>query len=144
MLRCSCSFITGSWVTKPGDRQAIPTSWIARPSRAVMGRAEVGWLDLSVFLDRSSLRGRGRVWVMLGEPGSFLTKILGGAPADREALEGDDLAPWPAAFGLLLVEDWVVACDVVRLREDRCAEGEVPTLAAEIEGAGSSGLENLS
>lgn len=60
------------------------------------------------------------------------------------ALEGDDLAPWPAALGLLLVEDWVVACDVERLREDRCAEGEVPTVAAEVEGAGSSGLENLS
>lgn len=109
-----------------------------------MGRAEVGWLDLGVFLDRSSLRGRGRVWVMLGEAGSFLTIILGGAPADREALEGDDLAPWPAALGLLLVEDWVVACDVERLREDRCADGEVPTVAAEVEGAGSSGLENLS
>jgi hypothetical protein len=92
-------------VTKPGDRQAIPTSWIARPSRAVIGRAEAGWLDLGVFLDKSSLRGRGRVLVILGEAGSFLTIILGGAPAEREALEGDDLAPWPVALGLLLVDD---------------------------------------
>jgi len=49
-----------------------------------MGRAEVGWLDLGVFLDRSSLRGRGRVLVILGDAGSFFTIILGGAPADRE------------------------------------------------------------
>jgi hypothetical protein len=70
-----------------------------------MGRAEVGWLDLGVFLDRSSLRGRGRVLVILGDAGSFFTIILGGAPADREALEGDDLLPGPAALGLLLVED---------------------------------------
>lgn len=86
-LRWSCSFMTGSWVTKPGDRHAIPTSWIPRPSRAVIGRAEAGWFDLSVFFDRSSLRGRGRVLVMPGEAGSFLTTILGGAPVDRELEE---------------------------------------------------------
>lgn len=81
MLRWSCSFITGSWVTKPGDRQAIPTSWIPKPSRAVSGRADPGWFDLVfVFLDRSSLRGLGRVLDITGEAGSFFTIILGGAP----------------------------------------------------------------
>jgi hypothetical protein len=30
------------------------------------------------------------------------------------------------------------------LREERCADGEVPAAAADVEGAGNSGLENLS
>lgn len=89
ILRCSCSFMTGSWVTKPGERQAMPTSWMPRPSRAVNGRAVCGWFDLGVFLERSSLRGRGRELGMLGDAGSFLTIILGGPP--RDALGGDDL-----------------------------------------------------
>jgi hypothetical protein len=58
----------------------MPISWIPIPSRAVIGRAEFGLFELlaeSVFLDRSSLDGRGRVWVTVGEPGSFLTMILG-------------------------------------------------------------------
>ncbi len=69
--------MTGSWVTKPGDRQARPTSWIPRPSLAVKGRAEAGELLLSVFLERSSLRGLGRVLLSVGEPGSFLMTTLG-------------------------------------------------------------------
>lgn len=84
MLRWSCSFMTGSWVTNPGDRQAMPTSWMPRPSRAVNGRAVAGWFDfVFVFLERSSLLGRGRVLVITGDAGSFLTKILGGAPPFR-------------------------------------------------------------
>ena len=39
MLRCNCSRILGSWVWKPGERQASPTSCIPRLplSRAVNG-----------------------------------------------------------------------------------------------------------
>ena len=63
-LRCSCSRRTGSWVWKPGDKQAMPTCCILTPSRAVIGPPgglaesppEVGRLE-----ERSSLRGRGRV-----------------------------------------------------------------------------------
>lgn len=78
MLRCSCSWRTGSSVWKPGDRQASPTWCIPRPSLAVMGPA--GPRTESVLADRSSLRGLGRglLAVMLGEDGgSFLTTILG-------------------------------------------------------------------
>jgi hypothetical protein len=39
ILRCSCSFITGSSVTKPGDRHARPTSWIPSPSLPPGSRA---------------------------------------------------------------------------------------------------------
>lgn len=58
MLRCSCSFMTGSWVTKPGDRQARPTSWMPRPSLAVRGRPVAGETMFVVFLERSSFLGR--------------------------------------------------------------------------------------
>lgn len=82
-LLCSCSLIAGSCVWKPGDRQARPTSWIARPaeSRAVKGaegRAVCGPRAPGVLEERSSLFGRGRADCMLGEPGSFLTFIIGG------------------------------------------------------------------
>lgn len=77
-LRWSCWFMTGSWVTKPGERQAMPTSWMPRLSRADMGTAEAGTLEEAfVFLERSSFRGRGRVFDRVGDPGSFLTTILG-------------------------------------------------------------------
>lgn len=39
-----------------------------------------------VFLERSSFRGRWRAVGSSGEPGSFLTMILGGGPAFRELL----------------------------------------------------------
>lgn len=93
ILRCTCSFMSGSWVTKPGDRQAMPTSLIPSPlvSRAVSGRAEPGTpLLVDVFLERSSLLGRclavggggggGGCCCTSGEPGSFLTMILGAEP----------------------------------------------------------------
>lgn len=83
-LLCSCSRMAGSCVWKPGDRQARPTSWIARPaeSRAVRGadgRAVCGPRAPGVLEERSSLLGRGRADCMLGEPGSFLTLIIGGS-----------------------------------------------------------------
>lgn len=83
-LLCSCSRMAGSCVWKPGDRHARPTSWIARPaeSRAVRGadgRAVCGPRAPGVLDERSSLLGRGRADCMLGEPGSFLTLIIGGS-----------------------------------------------------------------
>ena len=83
-LLCSWFRIAGSCVWKPGDRQARPTSWMARPaeSRAVRGadgRAVCGPLRAPGVLDeRSSLLGRGRADCMLGDDGSFLTWIIGG------------------------------------------------------------------
>ena len=41
-----------------------------------------------VFLERSSFRGRWRAAGNSGDPGSFLTIILGGAPALRELFRG--------------------------------------------------------
>ena len=84
-LRCSCSRMPGSLVWKPGDRQAKPTSWIARPadSREVSGaegRAVGGAPVVAVLEDRSSLLGRGREDCMAGERGSFLMLTVGGAP----------------------------------------------------------------
>lgn len=59
-LCCKCSFITGSWVTKPGDKHAIPTSWIPSPSLPSAGRAVAAPDPVRGFLelDRSSFRGR--------------------------------------------------------------------------------------
>lgn len=87
-LRCNCSRIVGSCVTKPGERHANPTSWI--PSPLLSAPLPVNWLAdglpvpglaLEVFFVRSSFRG---LWredaVISGEDGSFLTIILGGAP----------------------------------------------------------------
>lgn len=83
MLRWSCSLIAGSWVWKPGDKQASPTSCIARPSRPVNGPREVCVLDV---MERSSLRGRWRVPdCRLGEAGgSFLIEIFDAGPPLRE------------------------------------------------------------
>jgi hypothetical protein len=47
-------------------------------SRAVNGRPELFPLLEFLFLDRSSLDGRGLECDIVGEPGSFLTTILGG------------------------------------------------------------------
>lgn len=80
-LRCSCSCIAGSWVTKPGDRHAIPTSRTLSPSRPTAGRAVCG--PARVFFDRSSFLGRCLAGAS-GDGGSFLTKILG-----LEALGGE-------------------------------------------------------
>lgn len=92
MLRCNCSFITGSWVTNPGDKQARPTSWMPSPSLDVSGRAVWGVLPVveMVFFDRSSFLGRWRDVGSSGDPGSFLTMILGGGPAFRELCAGKE------------------------------------------------------
>jgi hypothetical protein len=77
--------MTGSCVTNPGDRQAIPTSWIPKPSLAVSGRAEAGVDDpVFVFLERSSLLGLCLVVGSSGDPGSFFTMIFGGPAAFLE------------------------------------------------------------
>ena len=83
MLRWSCSRIVGSCVTKPGDRHARPTSWIARPpvSRDVSGAVPF-WFEfaaLELFFERSSLRGLCRDVGRPGDAGSFFTMIFGGA-----------------------------------------------------------------
>lgn len=92
MLRWSCSFMTGSCVTKPGDRQARPTSWMARPSRAVSGRlADEAPAFVLPPLDRSSFLGRWRGAGASGDRGSFLTTILGIPLELRDLKEGDDL-----------------------------------------------------
>jgi hypothetical protein len=71
-----------SFGTKPGDRHAMPTSWMTRPSLAVMGRPVAGETTF-VFLERSSFLGRWRAVCIPGEPGSFLTMIFG-PPAFRD------------------------------------------------------------
>lgn len=78
-------------MTNPGERHASPTSWIPSPSLAVNGRAVLGPAALDPPLDRSNLPGRLR-GACSGEPGSFLTTILGATPF-LEALGGDDLGP---------------------------------------------------
>jgi hypothetical protein len=83
-LLCSCSRMAGSCVWKPGDKQARPTSWIARPAeslavRGADGRAVWGPRAPGVLEERSSLLGRGRADCILGDPGSFLTLIIGGS-----------------------------------------------------------------
>jgi hypothetical protein len=71
-------------VTNPGDRQAMPTSWMPKLSRADMGTAEAGLLALErVFLDKSNRRGRGFIFDSVGDPGSFLTIIFGRAASLR-------------------------------------------------------------
>ena len=40
-----------------------------------------------MFLERSSLLGRGRVFCITGDAGSFLTMILGGTPPFRELMK---------------------------------------------------------
>lgn len=84
-LLCSCSRMAGSCVWKPGDRQARPTSCIARPadSREVSGAdglAVCGPRLFDILDERSRRLGRGRDVGMLGDPGSCLTLIIGGTP----------------------------------------------------------------
>lgn len=83
ILRCSCSRMVGSWVWKPGDRQASPTSCIEAlsfPVKGADGRAERA-PELGSVVDKSNRRGLWREVVRSGEEGSFLTTILGlGAP----------------------------------------------------------------
>lgn len=76
---------------KPGERQAIPTSWMPKLSRADMGTAEAGLLAFdNVFFDRSNRRGRGFMFESVGDPGSFLTMILGRAASTRALRRGQD------------------------------------------------------
>lgn len=83
ILCCRCSFMTGSCVTKPGDKQANPTSWIPSPSLAPnAGRAVAAPEPVIVFLDKSNFRGRCRVVGRTGDPGSFFTIILGAEPPE--------------------------------------------------------------
>lgn len=88
-LRCSCSRIPGLLVAKPGERQAKPTSCMASPAdsrevKGAEGRPVCGPPRLFDMLDeRSSRLGRGRDDGGAGEPGSFFTLIMGGAPPLR-------------------------------------------------------------
>jgi hypothetical protein len=50
-------------------------------SRAVKGRAVAAPEPTLALLERSSFLGRCLAVARTGDPGSFLTKILGGAPA---------------------------------------------------------------
>lgn len=74
-LRCSCSRMIGSWVWKPGDKQARPTSW----RDAVMGPpgGRTDRLLEGRLVERSNFRGRGRLCIRGDDPGSFLTVICG-------------------------------------------------------------------
>ena len=89
MLLCSCSRIVGSWVWKPGDRHAKPTSCIARPPlslavKGAEGRDDTAPCPDEVLDDRSNFRGLClEVAGTSGEPGgSFFTIIFGGPCRD--------------------------------------------------------------
>lgn len=103
ILRCNCSFMAGSCVTKPGDKQASPTSIIPSPSLSPGSLAVCAPEPARPPLERSSFRGRWRGGGITGDPGSFLTTILG-AVEELGALRalGDDLECWPALVGLPL------------------------------------------
>lgn len=107
MLRCSCSRMLGSWVWKPGERQAKPTSFIFKPllSRAVKGaegrEVKEPWAAVLEALEvRSSLCGRCRAEAGTsgGDEGSFLTTIWGAWP-DRVLLT---TISEPSAFSRVL------------------------------------------
>ena len=77
--------MAGSCVWKPGERHAKPTSCIAKPaeSRDVKGADGLpvdGPRPLVVLEVRSSRFGRGLADCIVGDPGSFFTLIMGGAP----------------------------------------------------------------
>lgn len=78
ILRWSCSRIVGSCVENPGERHAMPTSWIvARLPLAVRGvAAALGPEETLGAFERLSFAGRWRDGGP-GEVGSFLTMILG-------------------------------------------------------------------
>jgi len=88
-LRCSCSRMPGLLVAKPGERQARPTSWMAKPAdsrevKGAEGRPVFGPPRLLDMLEeRSSRLGRGRDDGRAGEPGSLFTLTAGGAPPLR-------------------------------------------------------------
>lgn len=57
-----------------------------------MGTADAGLLAVdSVFLDKSSFRGRGFMFESVGDPGSFFTMTLG-RPASLRVDPGEDFA----------------------------------------------------
>lgn len=122
-LRCNCSFMAGSCVTKPGDKQARPTSMIPSPSLSPGSLAVCAPEPARPPLERSSFRGLWRGGGITGEPGSFLTTILGAVELDTFRLKhsptlefvprnvfktrlwwwatyavGEDLFCWPAAL----------------------------------------------
>lgn len=88
-LRCSCSRMPGLLVAKPGERQARPTSWMAKPAdsrevKGAEGRPVCGPPRLLDMLEeRSSRLGRGRDEGSAGEPGSLFTLTMGGPPPLR-------------------------------------------------------------
>lgn len=117
-------------MTKPGDRHAMPTSWMPNPSLPNAGRAVAAPDPVRVFLDKSSFRGRWRATATSGEPGSFFTIILGAElpGAFREALGGEDFAAvWAADLvGLRLAGRCVVVVEALVFG--------VPETAAEVRG----------
>lgn len=75
MLLCNCSLIVGSWVWKPGDRHAIPTSCIEAPADGL----ELSGAGTFVVVFKSSFLG---LWRAFGaregeDGGSFFTIIFG-------------------------------------------------------------------
>ena len=85
MLLCNCCCIVGSWVWKPGDRQASPTSTMARPPLSLAVKGADGFDDMAAWLwevldDKSSFLGLClEVAGTSGDAGgSFFTMILGG------------------------------------------------------------------
>lgn len=100
----------GSWVWKPGDRHARPTSCIRTPSRAVIGPfGGRTWrpLEDGRLVERSNLRGRGRLLPMRGdEGGSFLTVIL--APVLPDGDEGSLFSGVPLE---------APSCELIDMRE---------------------------
>lgn len=82
MLRSSCSRIDGSWVLKPGERHASPTSCSAKPALSLdvsgaEGRAESAPPGMLLFEVRLRRLGRCLGVGSSGEPGSFLTTTFG-------------------------------------------------------------------
>lgn len=92
MLLWSCSRMVGSWVWKPGDRQASPTSCmmvalsfeLMGAGRAVRAPDECTMVWL---VERSRRLGRWREVVRSGDDGSFLTTILGAGGPRAESGE---------------------------------------------------------
>lgn len=97
-LRCNWDRILGSFVWKPGDRHARPTSCMASPADSLAdvngaeGRAVCGPRPVAELEERSSRFGLGRADCMLGEPCSFLILIIGGGPLRRLAIEVSDMS----------------------------------------------------
>lgn len=82
--RCNCCCIVGSWVLKPGERHARPTSCMTRalpalpPALSLLVNGAEGLpAPPVVWLLRSRRRGRCREVGIEGDVGSFLTITLG-------------------------------------------------------------------